>query len=102
MDRTDNMMRPLGYKYIFGRLTFYVSDTSLKKKGIVARWIPLEGEEFDIIKIDPYFKNPRQAIIHEEIHALFNRVGLHQTELSEEVEETIAETVSNFFTEMYL
>jgi len=95
-------MTPIGYKYIFGRLTFYVEDESLDAKETTAKWQPLEGEEFDIIFINPKFQNPKQAILHEELHALFNRIGVHQTSMTEDMEESIVEAVSQFITEAYV
>lgn len=94
-------MKPIGYKYIFGRLTFYVEDETLEAQDSIAIWKPLEGEEFDVIHLNPSFKNPAQAILHEELHALFNRIGVHQTSMTEDMEEQIVEAVSQFFCESY-
>lgn len=86
---------------IYGRLTAYVPLEGLMDEGSVAEFFPCEGEDFDIIFYDPEFKNVPQAILHEQIHAVFSRMGFNQTELSSDMEEQICETISVFILENY-
>lgn len=88
-------------KYIFGRLTAYVPIEGMMEDGDVAEWFPCEGEGFDIIFYDPKFANVKQALLHEEVHALVNRLCLHQTDLSSDLEEIICEAFSVFVDENY-
>lgn len=88
--------------FIYGRLTAYVPLPGMMIDGDVAEFFPCEGEEFDIIFYDPEFKNIPQAILHEQIHALFYRLGFNQTDLSGDMEEQICETVSVFILENYV
>jgi hypothetical protein len=90
-------------KYIFGRLVAIVEDEGPldKEAGVVALFIPCEGEEFDIIFVHPECKNKKQAILHEEIHAVLNRLGLNSTDLSLDAQEIICEGLATYFTEAY-
>jgi hypothetical protein len=87
--------------FIFGRLTAYVPIPGMMNDGDVAQFFPCEGEDFDIIFYDPDFKNITQAILHEQIHALFYRIGFGQTDLSSNMEEQICESISVFILENY-
>lgn len=89
------------FGYIFGRLIAYIPMPDLMDQGSVAEFIPCDGEEFDLVFYDPEFENIKQAILHEQIHALFYRIGLGQTDLSHDIEEQICETISVFLCENY-
>lgn len=91
----------VAYKYILGRLVFYVPKESLSDEGIAALWHPCEGEEFDIIFFDPNYKNVKQALIHEEFHAVLSRVGLHNNQIDDKIEEIIVDTFSQFMVDNY-
>lgn len=58
--------------------------------------------EARIITIDKSLKGDdlKQTILHEEIHAIFARIGLRQA-VDLEVEEIIAESISTFVIENY-
>lgn len=88
-------------KHIFGRLTAYIPIEGLMDQGDVAEFFPCEGEDFDLIFFDPEFPNLKQALLHEEIHALLNRIGVLQESIPGGMEETICEAVSVFITESY-
>lgn len=90
-------------KHIFGRLTAIIEDDGPldKEAGVAALFIPCEGEDFDLIFIDPACPNKLQAQLHEEIHAVLNRLGLNSTDLSSDAQEIICEGLSTYFTETY-
>lgn len=89
------------FGHIMGRLTAYIEDPSLEKSETVAQWYPCHGEDFDIIWYNPNFLQPAQALLHEEFHGVLNRIGAHQAELSEDLEEMIVEALSVHVIESY-
>ena len=89
-------------KYIFGRLTAYVPIPGLMdNEGDVAEFLPCEGQDFDLIFYDPAYSNIKQALLHEEIHALLNRIGILQEGMPGGMEEVLCEAISVFLTESY-
>lgn len=88
-------------KYIYGRLIAYVPTPGMMEDGSVAEFFPCEGESFDLIFFDPSFKNLKQALLHETLHAVLHRLCIGQTELSLDLEELIIEGISVYITENY-
>lgn len=90
-------------KYIFGRPTAIIEsqDPLDLEAGVQALFIPCEGEEFDLIFINPDCANKPQALLHEELHAILNRIGINSTDLNPDVQEMICESVSTYLLEAY-
>jgi hypothetical protein len=91
----------LKLKLIFGRITAFIPVKGLMDEGDVAEFFPCPGQPFDLIFFDPKFPNPKQGLLHEEFHAVCERMGLNQTELSHDLQERICEVLSVYVTEMY-
>jgi hypothetical protein len=89
------------FGYIFGRLTAYIKDSSLLDDETEGKFRPCPGEDFDLIMYKDGDKNEAQTIIHEEIHAVLDRLGFGQTKLPDDMEEQICQAVSVFIDETY-
>lgn len=94
-------MEDIKIKSIMGRLTGYIPDKTLINDGANAAWEMCEGEPFDLIYYDPNCKILKQALLHEEFHAVLERIGFHQAGVSHEIEEMMVDALSTFICENY-
>ena len=88
------------FDFIFGRLIAYISDDGFLNDDEWARFKPCAGQDFDIIfykEEDPLLE---RSLLHEEIHAALDRVGIG-LRLSEDLEENLCEALSIFLDETY-
>lgn len=87
--------------HIMGRLTALIGDPSFLGEGDVAEWFPCRGEEFDIILYRPGDPALSQTLNHEFLHAVLDRMGFNQTDIGQNIEEMIVDTIATFIDENY-
>jgi hypothetical protein len=87
--------------HIMGRLTALIEDAGHLGEGDVAEWFPCRGEEFDIIFYRPGDPALSQTLNHEFLHAVLDRIGFNQTDIGQNLEEMIVDTLATFIDENY-
>lgn len=77
-----------------------------EKIAVKLKTIPENGDfagmyfpQAKLILIDPQYPNKFQTLVHECIHAVLNRTGMGQTDLSKDQEELICENIATFINE---
>ena len=87
---------------VFGRNVGIVPlEGLMESDDTVAEFFQCADQDFDIIFFDPAYGNTQQAIMHELLHAVIDRLCLHQTSLSKDIEEILCDGIANFLTENY-
>jgi len=84
----------LGRKNIFGRPVDYLLEPLY---GLEGAYCPVKGT----ITIDPKCQDKVQTILHEEFHAVWDRLGLNQTSVHADIQDIICESFATFITENY-
>ncbi len=88
------------HKFIFGQKVLYKLRDFVKEQIHVCG---LYDSENKTIFIEKNLKGNelKHTILHEEIHAIFDRCGLNQTQHTQDLQEMICENVARFILENY-
>lgn len=88
-------------KNIYGKEVKYFKKSfeAIGVQGLAGLFDPISWT----ISVDKNLKGDelKATILHEEIHAIGERCGLHQTKVDPDVWEIIAESISRFIVENY-
>lgn len=87
--------------HIMGRLTALIGDPSFLGEDDAAEWFPCRGEEFDLIFYRPLDPSLSQTLSHEYLHAVLDRMGFNQADVSRDIQEMIVDTIATFIDENY-
>ena len=88
-------MKSLGKDLIFGReIEYFIGELSND------RWAEYRSIEGQII-IDPRAQNIVQVTLHEQFHAVWDRLSLNQTSISSDIQEIICDAFATWVVEKY-
>ena len=89
------------HKLIYGQKILYkVKDLEKENLNLYGYYDTNEKTIFinKKLKVDDL----KSTILHEEIHAIFDRIGLNQTAHTSDFQEIICESISKFICENYI